>query len=538
MKSSIRYVLTLSLLIPVVGCSTSEAQPQSRTYATSQPAAFSQQQLDSLLAPVALYPDSVLSHMLIASTYPLEVVEADRWARNSRLTGDDAVNAVENKNWDPSVKALVAFPDVLKRMSEDLDWTQQVGDAFLEDEGRVMDTIQNLRDKAYAAGNLRDTEHARVVRENRVIMIEPAVERVVYVPVYDTRVVYGPWWWVDYPPVYWHRYSNQVYLSGSFYWGPRVYIGPRFHFSSCHWRDRRVVVIDHHHHDYYHHRHAYTGRHLAHYKGARHWHHNPDHRRGVAYYNDSVRNRYNSNREPRRNSWDDRQNARDRAGVYSKNPDRERQASRFDNRDSRNSDNREARGINRGNDSRNAHEKNNQPSTERNRQQVFENRSDAVRARLAERQNNRDSANRNPTENAAQNNRWNNRPNNQADNQQNNRRIETRQDQQTNREPNRFSRGDDNNQNTPRQIIRNNNESNNNRFEQRQQREVRTEQRAEPRMERRIEQRSEPRIERRMEQRAEPRMERRSEPRMERHNESRMEARRGSDEGGRRVVRE
>jgi hypothetical protein len=520
MKSSIKCVLTLSLLIPVVGCSTSQAEPQSRVYETSQPAAFSQQQLDSLLAPIALYPDSLLSHVLIASTYPLEVVDADRWIQKSRLSGDAAVNAADSKDWDPSVKALVAFPDVLKRMSEDLNWTQQLGDAFLEDEGRVMDSIQNLRDKAYAAGNLQNTDHVKVFREDRVIMIEPAVERVVYVPVYDTRVVYGPWWWTDYPPVYWHRYSNQVYFSGSFYWGPRVYIGPSFHFSSCHWRNRRVVVIDHHHHrDYYHHRHAYTGRHLAHYQGARHWNHNPVHRRGVAYYNEPVRNRYQSNREPRRDAWDNRQQARDRAGVHSKNPDRERQANRFNNRDSRNND---ASGINRGNDPRNNSARNNSvrnnQSPAENRQQVFENRSDAVRARLAERQNqNRDTspaAGRNiRTENASQVDRSNRNTgreiqSNQTNTRQNNSpsRFETRQQApqvvresstQVIREPStqnnsRFTRRestDNRQQNTeaPRQIIRNNdsntrNDSNNNRFE-RPQRETRMEQRNEPRME-------------------------------------------------------
>jgi Protein of unknown function (DUF3300) len=524
MKSSIKYVLTLSLLIPLVGCTTSQAEPQSRVYEADQSVAFSQQQLDSLLAPIALYPDSLLSHVLIASTYPLEVVDADRWIQNnSRLSGDAAVNAADSKDWDPSVKALVAFPDVLKRMSEDLNWTQQLGDAFLEDEGRVMDSIQNLRDKAYAAGNLQNTDHVKVVREDRVIMIEPAVERVVYVPVYDTRVVYGPWWWADYPPVYWHRYSNQVYFSGSFYWGPRVYIGPSFHFSSCHWHNRRVVVIDHHHHsDYYHHRHAYTGRHLAHYEGARHWNHNPVHRRGVAYYNEPVRNRYQSNREPRRNAWDERQQARERAGVYSKNPDRERQANRFNNRDSRNND---ASGINRGNDPRNNSVRNNQSPAE-NRQQVFENRSDAVRARLAERQNqNRDTspaAGRNiRTENASQvdrNNRWNTGrevQSNQTNARQNNSpsRFETRQQEprivrepmQMTREPSaqdnsRFSRREStDNREAPRQIIRNNDRSDSNSRFERPQRETRMEQR----------------------------------------NESRMESRRsGSEEGGRRVNRE
>src|SRR5690606_12525420 len=119
-----KLALTISLLLPLlVGCSTSQAVEKT-TYSTSAAqASFSEAQLDSLLAPIALYPDTVLSHVLIAATYPLEVVEADRWARsNKKLTGDDAVNAVDHKDWDPSVKALVAFPDILQRMSDDLDW--------------------------------------------------------------------------------------------------------------------------------------------------------------------------------------------------------------------------------------------------------------------------------------------------------------------------------------------------------------------------------------------------------------------------------
>jgi len=229
------------------------------------------------------------------------VVQADRWAReNKNLSGDDAVKAVENKDWDPSVKALVAFPDVLRRMSDDLNWTQQLGDAFLASETRVMDTVQNLRNKADAAGTLDKTEHVKIVREERIITIEPAVERVVYVPVYDTRVVYGSWWWPDYPPVYWHH-PHYTYVHG-FYWGPRVYIGSSFFFSGCHWRDRRVVVIDRHHHHHYHSHRLYNNRAIVHYRDSRHWHHNPTHRRGVAYYDNRTRERFNSPRESYRES--------------------------------------------------------------------------------------------------------------------------------------------------------------------------------------------------------------------------------------------
>lgn len=317
-----KFALTISLLLPLmVGCTTTQAVEQPSYSTTAAQVSFSEAQLDSLLAPIALYPDTVLSHVLIASTYPLEVVEADRWARNNRhLTGDNAVNSVDNQNWDPSVKALVAFPDILKRMSDDLDWTQQLGDAFLASEERVMDSIQNLRNRAYASGNLDKVEHVRVIREEKTIVIEPSVERVVYVPAYDTRVVYGNWWWADYPPVYWNYPSSYVFVSG-FYWGPRVYIGPRFYSSGCHWRDRRVVVVDHHHGHRF-----YDSRSVVRYAGAKHWHHNPVHRRGVAYHDNHTRERFNSPRESYRDTQQYRASLRDnnanRGGRFDNQADR------------------------------------------------------------------------------------------------------------------------------------------------------------------------------------------------------------------------
>jgi len=269
---------------------TTSCQSQTTTRVTTTETVISRAELDQMLAPIALYPDTVLSHILIAATYPLEVVQADRWAQaNRHLRDEDAVNAVDLEDWDPSVKALVAFPDLLSRMSDDLDWTQRLGDAFLADEGRVMDAIQNLRDKAYASGNLRDTEYVRVVREKKIIIIEPAVERVVYIPYYDTREVYGSWWWDRYPPVYWRHPVSSVHIGG-FYWGPRTYLSTGFFFSSTHWHQRRVVVIDHHHHN----PHYYSGRKIAHYQGARHWEHNPRHRRNIAYRHDHVRHKYDN----------------------------------------------------------------------------------------------------------------------------------------------------------------------------------------------------------------------------------------------------
>jgi hypothetical protein len=264
------------------------------TTAYAESGDFTAAELDQMLAPIALYPDTILSHVLIASTYPLEVVQADRWiSANPDLKAEAAVAAVEDQDWDPSVKALVAFPQILDRMSEDLAWTQRLGDAFLADEAAVMDAIQNLRNKAYASGSLDKLEHVKVQREKEIIIIEPAVERVVYVPVYDTRVVYGNWWWSDYPPVYWHYPSHYTFVGG-FYWGPRIYVGPSFYFSSFHWHRRHVVYVDRGHG---HRHHFHNGRSIANYSGARQWRHNPTHRRGVAYYNDRVSRDYGSQRQ-------------------------------------------------------------------------------------------------------------------------------------------------------------------------------------------------------------------------------------------------
>lgn len=180
---------------------------------------FSQQELDQLLAPIALYPDSLLGHVFIAATYPLEVVMAERWARENRnLSAEQMNEALKKQPWDASVKALVPFPDVLSMMSQKLDWTQKVGDAFLGQQAEVMDTVQNLRKRAHDAGNLKSTEQQKVVVEQEVIRIEPASPSVVYVPVYDPWWVYGPWWWPYYPPYVVYPYPAGIAIAPGFIW--------------------------------------------------------------------------------------------------------------------------------------------------------------------------------------------------------------------------------------------------------------------------------------------------------------------------------
>src|SRR6266516_4200757 len=197
MKTFIRYALK-QLLVLLVSASVAFAQtpPAQRSAAAAQP------ELDQMLAPIALYPDSLLSQIFMASTYPLEVVEAARWSRaNPGLTGQQAVDAVGGKDWDASVKSLAAFPQVLAMMDQQIEWTARLGDVFIAQEPQVMETVQSLRQKAYEAGNLRSTEQAYVVQQGDAYAIEPASPEVVYVPYYDPRVAYGSWWWPAYPPV-------------------------------------------------------------------------------------------------------------------------------------------------------------------------------------------------------------------------------------------------------------------------------------------------------------------------------------------------
>ena len=166
-------------------------------------AKMSNQQLDSLTAPIALYPDALLAQVLMAATFPQDVEAAAAWSKaNSKLQGDDAVKAVASEPWDPSVQSLVAFPQVLATMASKPDWVTQLGTAFLNQSNDVMDSVQRLRKQAQAAGNLKTSSQQKVVVEQSTIQIEPANPQVVYVPTYNPTVVYGAWPYPAYPPVY------------------------------------------------------------------------------------------------------------------------------------------------------------------------------------------------------------------------------------------------------------------------------------------------------------------------------------------------
>jgi hypothetical protein len=210
---------------------------------------YSKQELDQLLAPVALYPDDLLSTVLVAATYPVEIVQAARWMEepgHKDLKGEALTKALAGKDWDTSVKALAQFPDVLAMMSDQLDWTEKLGDAFLANEGAVMDRIQFLRMKAEDAGNLKSNEHQRVTTRasggTNYIYIEPSEPDVVYVPSYEPAV-YGDWWYPDYPPYFWPGDYDYV---GDYYWGAGipVYL-PLWGWSSPRWH-RHYIHVDVH----------------------------------------------------------------------------------------------------------------------------------------------------------------------------------------------------------------------------------------------------------------------------------------------------
>lgn len=257
--------------------------------------AFSQAELDQMLAPIALYPDSLLAQILVAATYPLEVVAAHRWSEaNPELEGQEAVEAVAEKEWDPSVKALVAFPNLLARMDEDLEWTQRLGDAFLVQEEEVLGTIQALRKRADEAGNLTSLDHLDVRREREVIYLQPANPRVVYVPYYRSTVVYGDWWWSSHPPVYWGPpvSSYAVYYSGGtrFVWSRGYRVAPSYFHRTCDWPRRQIVVVREHHH--HHDTRFRTGSGFVSHDGVQRWRHEPAHRRGVSYRSEALKHRY------------------------------------------------------------------------------------------------------------------------------------------------------------------------------------------------------------------------------------------------------
>lgn len=263
----------------------------------TQPA-FKAEELQQILAPIALYPDALIAQILMASTYPLEIVQAARWvSQNKNLTGDALTKALEKQSWDPSVKSLVNFPQVLQMMNDKLDWTQKLGDAVLAQQKDVLDTIQTLRAKAQASGNLKATKEQKVIVQEKVIIIEPASPQVVYVPAYNPAVVYGVWAYPAYPPypVYPPGYVATT-AAFSFMAGAAVGAAWGYAWGNTNWHGGNVNVNIYQNTNINNNinRNAYvkaTPYGAAGGQGS--WQHNPQHRGGVAYRNQATAQQYN-----------------------------------------------------------------------------------------------------------------------------------------------------------------------------------------------------------------------------------------------------
>jgi hypothetical protein len=254
---------------------------------------FSPAELDQILAPIALYPDGLLSQILIAAGYPLEIVEAARWLQaNPNAKGDAAVKAVADKTWDVSVKSLVAFPSVLSQLNEHLDWTQKIGDALIGQQQDVAASIQRLRAKAAEAGNLKSGKEQTVTTQTQgsetIYAIQPADPEVIYVPSYDPNNAYGQWSDPAYPPVYYPPAGGAL-LRGLM-WGVGIAAAGAI-FAGWNWGYRgsgsyvninanRAVNIDRN----------FNRNNIG--DGDR-WRHQVDHRKGVAYRDNATRQQFN-----------------------------------------------------------------------------------------------------------------------------------------------------------------------------------------------------------------------------------------------------
>jgi len=230
------------IAVTTAGCTTAHSQEQAQPWTRAE--------IEQMVAPVALYPDALLAQLLIAATYPDEVVEAARWSQmHPELDGEDAMRAADVFDWDPSVKSLLAFPGLLARMDEKIDWTRALGDAFLAQEEDVMDAVQDLRRRARIEGTLASDDHVRVVDDGPRIQIVFASPAQVYVPYYDPRVVYGRWWWPAHPPVAWAPWPGYRFVPRApgmhvgIWWSPGVQLSVGFFFGDIDWSRRQVHVV-------------------------------------------------------------------------------------------------------------------------------------------------------------------------------------------------------------------------------------------------------------------------------------------------------
>jgi hypothetical protein len=275
-----------------------QAPAQAPAPAPAKDAVFSQEQLDQMLAPIALYPDPLLAQLLMASTYPGEIAEAVTWSKaHPDAKGDDAVKQVANQTWDPSVQALVAFPQVLATLGQDPVWVQRLGDAFLAQPDDVMNGVQRLRHQAQAAGNLQSNQYQNVTVQapapapasapassTSTIIIQPADPQVVYVPTYNPTTTYGTWAYPASPPVYYPPppayYPGSALMAGLAFGTGVAIIGSLW--GDCDWNDNDIDIdVD-----------RYNNINRNNQITNNKWQHNAVHRDGVPYRDNRSREQY------------------------------------------------------------------------------------------------------------------------------------------------------------------------------------------------------------------------------------------------------
>jgi hypothetical protein len=287
----------LAVGAPVALAQSPAPAPAAQNAPAATPApVFKKEQIDQFMAPIALYPDALLSQMLMASTYPSDVADAAAWSKaNPKATGDAAVKQVANQSWDPSVQSLVAFPPVIAQMGAHPDWVRNVGDAFLAQPDDVMGSVQRLRAQAQKAGNLKSTEQQKVIVQQSaptttIIQIEPADPQVVYVPSYNPTVVYGTWAYPAYPPPYYppppgYYHPVATGLAAGLAFGTGIAVANSL-WGGCDW-GHNDVNINVNRYNNMNVNNRISG------NGNTNWNHNAANRRGTPYRGTATQQRFN-----------------------------------------------------------------------------------------------------------------------------------------------------------------------------------------------------------------------------------------------------
>ena len=301
------------------------------------------EQLDSLVAPIALYPDPLLSQTLVASTYPLEIIQLQQWlAQNKNLKDKALADAVKKQNWDPSIQAMAALPDVVKQMAENIKWTTDLGNAFLAQQSDVMDAAQRMRKKAKDAGNLKSSEQQKVetqvIESKQVIVIEQASPQVVYVPSYNPTVVYGapvyPYPPIAYPPAGYYAAGMAISFGIGIAMGAAWGGGWGYHSG---WGGNNNVTINRNNTFVNNSNRQNVSNRSA---SGNNWQHNPQHRGGAPYSNRSTANKYGgttrgdsmSTRQANARQNQGQRGGREQAGVSDRSANRSREQGSGGNR--------------------------------------------------------------------------------------------------------------------------------------------------------------------------------------------------------------